>query len=60
MNADGEKIAVLETKVEVMEDAITELKAEVKEMRKQLYMIFGGLAVLQTLATLFLKFGGTH
>ena len=58
MSVEGQRIAILETKVDIMEEAIAELKTEVKEMRKQLYMIFGGLAVLQALATIYLKAGG--
>jgi uncharacterized coiled-coil protein SlyX len=57
MSAEGERIATLEAKVEIMEQTITEIKSELKEMRKQLWMIMGGLTVLQVGATLWLKFG---
>lgn len=62
MSAEGERIATLEAKVEIMEQTITEIKSELKDMRKQLWMIMGGLTALQIGATLWLKFGNgiTH
>jgi uncharacterized coiled-coil protein SlyX len=60
MSEQGERLATLETKVQIMEETIIEIKTELKEMRKTLWMIMGGLSLLQTVATLYLKFGGTH
>jgi len=60
MSELGERIATLEAKVEIMEQTITEIKLELNKIQRTLWQIMGGLTLLQTLATLWLKFGGTH
>ena len=61
MGDHSERLVVLETKVEIMEETISEIKKDVTEIKKSLWMIMGGLSLLQTLATLWIKFGGpTH
>lgn len=60
MSEPGERIATLEAKVEIMEQTITEIKLELNKIQRTLWQIMGGLTLLQTLATLWLKFGGTH
>ena len=60
MSEFGERIATLETKVEIMEQNITEIKEELGKIQRTLWQIMGGLTLLQTIATLWLKFGGTH
>lgn len=57
MSEQGERIATLEAKVEIMEQTINEIKQELTKIQKTLWQIMGGLALLQTLATLWLKLG---
>ena len=57
MSEHGERLATLEAKVEIMEQTITEIKQELTKIQKTLWQIMGGLALLQTLATLWLKLG---
>lgn len=58
MSSELEKIAVLETKVDIMEKLIAEIRSEIRDVRKQLWMILGGLAALQAAAAFWIKFGG--
>ena len=60
MSEQGERLAILEVELDNMKQVVEELKSEMKEVRKTLYMLMGGLSLLQILATLWLKFGGTH
>lgn len=57
MSEQGERIATLEAKVEIMEQTVNEIKQELTKIQKTLWQIMGGLALLQTLATLWLKLG---
>ena len=57
MSEFGERIASLETKVEIMEQNIDDIKQELNKIQKTLWQIMGGLTLLQTVATLWLKFG---
>jgi len=57
MSELGERTATLEAKVEIMEQTVNEIKQELTKIQKTLWQIMGGLALLQTLATLWLKLG---
>ena len=59
MGSEGEKIAVLETKVQNMEQTIKELNDRLRSLEKWQQATVGALALLQILGTLWLKFGNS-
>lgn len=55
-NGNGERIATVEAQIENMEKRLTNVETKQDHLSKTVYMMIGGVMVLQVLSTLFLKF----
>lgn len=54
----GERLAILETRVDNMEEKLNSIEHKLDSLQKSVYMMIGGLMVLQIIATLVIKIGG--
>lgn len=56
MSEQGERLAIVETQQETMETRLTNVETKQEGLSKIVYMMFGGVMVLQVASTIFLKF----
>ena len=55
MSQDGERLAILETRMNNLEDSHKEVKEEVKSINKTIWLAMGGLTAVSFLIQVLLK-----